>query len=545
MPAVAPLFDAAASGRRFSAWNASGAGPVRAVEYNLQTLRNRCRDVVRNDSAAAAIAKTWTVGLIGSGIVCRTAEANPQRKAKLDALWKRWCDVADADGGDFYALQTLATTALIVSGECFLRVRPRRQKDGLAVPVQFQLIEADQLPLLDRVLDNGNRIVHGIEFDGIGRRVAYWFHRNHPGDAGLVDFNELVRVPAELVSHVYSPDRPGQLRGVPMMAPILAKLRGVGDFDDAVLERQKLANLFTGFVERPPSSAESRIDPVTGQPVMLDLSGIPMAAMEPGTMQELLPGESVKFSEPPDAGAGYADFMRQQYLAIAAGVGLPYELLTGDLRDVSDRALRVRLNQWLRHVDLLQWQVIIPRVCGFMRRAWVDAALLSGALDSAGHQAALNVEWSPPRQRHIQPVQDVQALRAEVEAGFRSRASVLAEYGSEAVLVDAERAADLEREKSLGLRPDAAILAEAEAEKLMAEAEAARRRAEESAQAAKTAKEAASEAKAHADKLRAERLTLDAVREHDIRAAQARATVGALEIEAARVGLAELKGEML
>ncbi|WP_414633806.1 phage portal protein [Paracoccus marcusii] len=35
----------------------------------------------------------------------------------------------------------------------------------------------------DRDGGNGNRIRCGIEFDGIGRRVAYHFRRRHPGDS--------------------------------------------------------------------------------------------------------------------------------------------------------------------------------------------------------------------------------------------------------------------------------------------------------------------------------------------------------------------------
>jgi len=63
--------------------------------------------------------------------------------------------------------------------------------------------------------------------------------------------------------------------------------------------------------------------------------------LEPGTMQELLPGEQVEFSDPPDAGNNYPDFMRQQLRAAAAGSGLPYELMTGDMQGVNDRAIRV------------------------------------------------------------------------------------------------------------------------------------------------------------------------------------------------------------
>ena len=84
----------------------------------------------------------------------------------------------------------------------FLRFRPRRPEDGLIVPLQLQMIPSEMLPLTrtEQVL-GGNTIRQGIEFDRIGRRVAYHFLRRHPGDMtdpGLA--GETVRVGQVTVS---------------------------------------------------------------------------------------------------------------------------------------------------------------------------------------------------------------------------------------------------------------------------------------------------------------------------------------------------------
>ena len=42
--------------------------------------------------------------------------------------------------------------------------------------------------------------------------------------------------------------------------------------------------------------------------------------MEPGTLQILEPGEDIKFSAPADVGSSYAEFMRQQFRAVAAAM---------------------------------------------------------------------------------------------------------------------------------------------------------------------------------------------------------------------------------
>lgn len=484
--AVQARYDAASNGRRMSGWQAPSTGPNKAIA-GLQTIRNRSRDAGRNEWAGASSARVMTTNLIGTGIVCRPRTKVKALKAKLTAEWDKWTEVADADGVlDFYGMQTLIVRSWFQSGEVFGRNRQRRLYDGLPAPVQVQILESDICPLFDADtwpgMPTGNKIRQGIEFNRIGRRVAFWFYREHPGDNPLnaVAWNDVVRVPADQVMHIYNPLRPGQLRGVPDSAPILAKMRSVMDFDDAVLTRQQIANLFTMFIERPmPTDPQANIDPLTGKTISYDAAGAPMAALEPGISQELLPGEKAMFSDPPDAGANYADFMREQKLGIFGGQGVPYELGTGDIKDVSDRTLRVIINEFRRYCEQLQWQIIIPKFCKPARAAWANASVLAGVLTEAEAAEALMCEWSPHGWAYIHPVQDVQGKALEVEKGFRSRSNVVASQGNDPEAVDEERAEDQEREISLGLGfgpvdpnapPPASPEEEAAAEKTKAEA---------------------------------------------------------------------------
>ena len=100
-------------------------------------------------------------------------------------LWLRWTDEADAEGLTFfYGLQRRAVREVFIAGEVFFRIRPRRSEDGLTVPLQLQLLPSEMLPKhLNQILANGHVIRQGIEFDAIGRRVAYHFYRRHPGDS--------------------------------------------------------------------------------------------------------------------------------------------------------------------------------------------------------------------------------------------------------------------------------------------------------------------------------------------------------------------------
>ncbi|KVW99518.1 hypothetical protein ABW22_01400 [Thiobacillus denitrificans] len=441
-------YDAAGMGRRMTSWRPPSSGPNSSLQ-GLQTMRNRQRDAERNEWQAASGVRVWSTNLIGTGIQARQTAGSEELRARAKTSWDEWTAQCDADGVlNFNGQQLLGTRCLTGVGEVFIRFRPRRPEDGLAVPLQVQLLESEMVPPLDADvwpgLMPGNRIVQGVELNRINRRVAYWMYRNHPGErAGMARPNELVRVPAAFVRHVYEPSRPGQLRGVSEFAPIIAKLRGVGNFDDAVLHRQELSNLFTMFHIRPAPAGDPMMNPLTGMAVTgYADNGAPLATMEPGITQELYPGEDVKFSDPPDAGANYADFMRQQHLGVSSGSGLPYELMSGDIKDVSDRTLRVVINEFRRRCEQRQWLTIIPMMCQPIRDFWAESAALAGVFTAAEVPLVKKVTWQPQGWAYIHPTQDATGKKIEVDAGFRSRESVITERGDDPDEVDAQIARD-------------------------------------------------------------------------------------------------------
>lgn len=450
-------YDAAGTGRRMRGWNPPSTGPAKAIT-GLQTIRNRARDAARNDWAGESATQRWVTNLIGVGITPRLKRiTDKERKRELQDLWDRWVPQADADGVlDFYGMQALVVRAWLDSGEVFVRRRYRRPDSGMEVPVQVQLIEAEFVPLLDADawpgLPEGHKIRQGIELNNRGQRVAYWMFREHPGD-GMADMTKLLRVSASEVKHVYEVKRPGQLRGVSALAPVLARLRSISDYDDAVLERQKLANLFAAFITRGVDGGVD-LDPLTNMPLEYESDGTPLAGLQPGIIQELDYGQDIKFANPPEAGTTYSDYMRTQHLGTSAAAGVPYELFSNDIKEVSDRTLRVVINEFRRFAEQRQWHTVIPMFCQPVRDWWTDAALLAGHVTQTEYDAVRRVEWAPHGWSYIHPVQDPQGKLLEVQAGFRSRSSVIAERGDDPDTVDEERATDKEREEELGLVVD-------------------------------------------------------------------------------------------
>ena len=137
--------------------------------------------------------------------------------------------------------------------------------DGYLVPLQIQLLESEMCPYgRNMKAPNGNFIMNGIELDFLGKRAAYWFYPMHPGDMPIesgVASMDPVRVPASEVLHIFRCTRPGQMRGVPLITPALVRLFFLDQYDDAELERKRIAAMFAGFITTP---APEDVIPIDG-----------------------------------------------------------------------------------------------------------------------------------------------------------------------------------------------------------------------------------------------------------------------------------------
>lgn len=447
-----------ATGSRSKSWNPSGAGPNAAATGSLSTIRRRARDAVRNDPWAKTAVTRWVSNVIGTGIQPYPRHPDKGVRNALKELWSDWVNDADADGRlCFYGLQALAVRSIFVDGETLARLRLRRPEDDLAVPLQIQAIEGDQLPVsMTQRLSNGHEVVNGVEFNLIGQREAYHLYNRHPSDnlqaaSGL----SMKSVPSNQIVHAYQLLRPGQVRGVSELATVLLRLKTLDNFDDAVAFRQEVSNLFAGYIVSKEDE-DVGVDPGVSDGVDYDQDGTPVIALEPGTVTRLPDGTDVKFAEPPGAPDNYAEFMRQQLMSAFASLGIPYELATGDLRNISDRTLRVVVNEFHRLIEQFQWTVFIQQWCRPIWNAWIDAVALSGQIPIKYLDRRLyrRVLWVPEGWPYFNPVQDVKANTDAVRAGFTSRTAIILSQGEDPEEVFEQIHNDNDRADDMGLSLD-------------------------------------------------------------------------------------------
>jgi len=435
--------------RRLRGWQPPLENINSLVASGGPRLLARSRELVVTNGYAANACEAWAANLVGDGIKPSSLIEDGELRDRVQRLWLAWTDEADADGlTDFYGLQAMVAREMFVAGECFVRLRPRRPEDGLRVPLQCQLLQSEMLPFdKTETAPNGNVIRCGIEFDKIGRRVAYHFRRRHPGDStdrGDV-LPETVRVPAADVLHIYRPLDAGQIRGLPHVAPAMVRLFLLDQYDDAELDRKKTAAMFAGFITKAAPEEQLMGAVEDGE------DGTGIASLEPGTLQVLLPGEDVTFSSPADVGGGYEAFQYRTLLAISASLGLPYHLVTGDVRQANYSSLRAELVEFRRRFSQLQHGVIAHQLCRPIWERWLETAVLAGALELPDMGAARAVHWIPPRWDWVDPLKDIQAQLLAIEAGLMSRRKAVEATGYDIEEIDRENAADATRAAELGL----------------------------------------------------------------------------------------------
>jgi lambda family phage portal protein len=439
LAAASAYYDGATTGRRGASIRRSAADANTIGYRQLNKLRAGSRDLARNNAHAHRAVEAIVSNTVGDGIMPHFMRGD-ERAEDIEELAKAHLHttLCDSDGLLTYGgQQGLGLQGTAEGGDVIVRRRWRRPSDRLPVPVQFQVLEGEYLDeSKDGPAPGGGRIIQGVEFDAIGRRRAFWLHREHPG--GRIFTSDSRPVPAADIAHVYRVDRPGQVRGIPWGAPVLLAHADFADYEEAQLMRQKIAACFAAFIEEPfdsglPSSVEE------------DDDGNLIDSIEPGMVERLPMGTKVTFGDPPGV-EGYAEYSNVSLHKIAMGWGVSYEALAGDLRGVNFSSGKMGRLEFQRNIDRWRAHMLVPMLCDRLMAWWLEAVALTG-VDVTG----VTVRHVAPRHAIIDPVREWPAIRNAIRSGQKTLSQVIRESGRDPVEHLKEYAADTALLDKLGI----------------------------------------------------------------------------------------------
>lgn len=454
-------------------WVAQATSADSELYTSLRTLRNRSRQLVRDNEYAKNAKRIVVNNVVGVGIgfeaqvmMARGNKLNTPVNDAIEREWATWCRKQfchTAGKLSFKALQRFLLGNIFEAGEVLVRM-VQQPFGGSKVPLALEIIEADQI--VDNYsgkADNGNTIRMGVEVDEWQRPVAYWLHPKHPGDYSFHGSHQpaqYLRVPASEILHLGLIERPYQTRCVPWLHATLLKLRHMGGYEEAEIIAARAAASIMGFRQVPELDLPTAGDDDDENADDAD-SDSPVVPFAPGTILKLPPGETFNGFSPTRPNAALDPFMRFMLRSVAAGVGVSYESLSRDYSQSNYSSSRLALLDDRDGWRILQHWFTEEFLTPVFER-WLDLAVLSNALPLQGYEAAPDryraIEWQPRGWSWTDPAKEQAAAKSAVRSGHSTLTDDLAEQGKsiEAVFKRRRRELDLAAEYNLVLDTDPA-----------------------------------------------------------------------------------------
>ena len=431
-------------------WKSGGGDPDGDITDNLETLRERSRDLYMGGGLAAGAIKTVRANVVGPGL---------RLNAQIDAeylgisdeearIWERqterefalWAESPLCDASricDFYGLQRLSFLSFLMNGDVFALL-PMQRSGSLPYALKVRLLEGDRVCNPDK-LPSDKDIRGGVEVDVYGAPVAYWICKGHPKSTSWTQNAirrryEWDRWPAygersgrRNILHLMDPERIDQRRGVPFLAPVIEDLKQIDRYSDAELMAAVVNGLLTVFItsERPEGMGGLMDE---GAPVD-DPQALELGT---GTVLSLEPGEKVQTVDSKRPTVAFDSFVTAMSRQIGAALGLPYEVLVKHFTSSYSASRGALLEAWKFFKVWRFW--FSGAFCQPIYEAWLEEAVASGRIWAPGffddpviRKAYCGTMWHGPSQGQLNPVQEVNAATERVEQGFSTRTQETAE----------------------------------------------------------------------------------------------------------------------
>lgn len=440
--------------KSLSSWVASAMAPDDDITENVDTLRARSRDLFMGCPLATGALKTLRTNVVGSGLMLNSHvnktvlglsdEQAEEWEAQTEREWLNWSSTNRCDAGrmfSFYQLQGLVLLSALMSGDVFVGL-PHIKRPGDLYGLKLYLIEADRVcdpqdgtPYIDK------DVLEGVELGDYGEPVAYYVARYHPYTLRYgrsLKPQKWTRVSAfgtlsgrrQILHVMQDVERPGQRRGVPVLAPVMESLKQLERYSNAELMAAVVAGLFTVFVTSADgggmSGFEDALMGADGTSPERDI------ALGNGTVVDLQAGESVSTATPGRPNANFGGFVDAILNQIGSALELPRELLLKAFTSSYSASRAALLEAWKMIRTRRQWMV--DSFCQPVYEEWLTEAVLTGQINAPGfledpriRAAWCGADWSGDAQGSLDPSKEASAAVTRIEAGLSTREREAAE----------------------------------------------------------------------------------------------------------------------
>lgn len=433
-------YNGASSARRsLSGWHPIAGDADSDTLGDLATLRARSRDLARNSPIAVGAIGTTVTHVVGSGLSLQPAidakllglsqEQADDWHYRVSRDFEAWASSKDCDVHrtlDFYALQQLAMRAVCESGDMgVLLTSSKSTKHPIALALQA--IEADRICNPNRAPDTAD-MVAGISFDEQGAPREYHVASGNPHRRGLAGNSRPLSwtsVPAfgaqsgrRNFLHLFEQPRPGQRRGVPMLAPVIEPLKQLERYTEAELMAAVVSGMFTVFIQ---TEGSTQLEPsaLAGGQAPAGGSGGWNGKLGNGLVVELNKGESINTANPGRPNANFDPFVNAIVRQIGLALQIPYEVLVKAYMSSYSAARAALLDAWRFFRARRDWLVV--NLCQPVYEAWLEEGVALGRIAAPGffadpliRKAWAGATWVGDGPGAIDPLKEVLAAKERV-----------------------------------------------------------------------------------------------------------------------------------
>lgn len=393
------------------------------------------------------LCERYVIGPTGLRIVSGSQDSEWANSANLEwDAWQPFCDISSRFS--FGQRQGLIEREVEVAGEVFVYLT---YGDGQRARIQLIESESVETPP-DKLTDPS--IFDGVRMDANDRPLEY-FVKGRDG--------KHVELKADSIVHIVEPSRVGQVRGLPIIYPVLADMVDLRESLDLEMLAHKdgaeTSKFITNAAGQLSSSGLRRA--VYSKATQKD-SGVDTTEKQRVYYEEKLGGKTVigqtgdtftQFNNqrPSEAVQAFWDFVSAR---IACGMGLPIEIIImRSLQGTMTRAALDMANGFFRCRSAARAESF--------NRIWNHVVLGSLALRRSLPADWRKIRYTPPRSINVDVGRNSNALIAEWQNGFRTLENIAAEMGHDWKDILRQRASELayarDLEAASGL-PSGAVL---------------------------------------------------------------------------------------
>jgi len=438
-------YKAATSGQNQTPFMQSGGSADSEILGGSTAMRNRVRELNRDDPIASGLTDSFVNNIIGKGIITQSRTGDQSKDERIESVWNDLKDnLYPADDLNFEESQSLHIRKLMEDGEIFIK----RSKSSANSPTFYENIEADRIeaPAFIKPKDKLGSIRGGIERDKFDRIVAYHVNKKHPG--ALVNSiipvqskDQFQRVLKDNMIHLRELERPGQSRGVSRFHAVIQDLRDLDLLILASLKRVQIAALFAAFI-----TSDSNLEDM--MEVTSENFGFRMDQdIEPGMMWKLYPGEDIKTLVPNFPTPDFVPFIIMLARRIGAAFSVSWQVVLKDFSQANYSSARTDLGE-SRQIYTIMQKLYICRVLKIIRRWSLQDAQLRGDSRLAGilPEDLAKVNFIPPGWRFIDPQKEARAQEIELDSGTTTLRDIAATKGQDWEDIQDQRLREEKRE---------------------------------------------------------------------------------------------------